>query len=71
MRFWLEWDCGTLNVRALAVKFTSFAHAPCGNGQESARCCQCSSVLYRISREARRMRRVAQINLTSTPGFVL
>ena len=27
MRFWLEFDCGTMNVRALAVKFTSFAHA--------------------------------------------
>jgi len=25
MRFWLEWDCGTMNVRDLAVKFTSYA----------------------------------------------
>ena len=26
MRFWLEWDRGTMNVRDLAVKFTSYAH---------------------------------------------
>ena len=25
-RFWLEWDRGTMNVRDLAVKFTSYAH---------------------------------------------
>ena len=25
MRFWLEWDRGTMNVRDLAVKFTSYA----------------------------------------------
>ena len=24
-RFWLEWDRGTMNVRVLAVKFTSYA----------------------------------------------
>ena len=27
MRFWLEWDRGTMNVRDLAVKYTSYAHA--------------------------------------------
>ena len=26
MRFWLEWDRGTMNVRDLAVKFTSFEY---------------------------------------------
>ena len=25
MRFWLEWDRGTMNVRDLAIKFTSYA----------------------------------------------
>ncbi len=25
-RFWLEWDRGTMNVRDLAIKFTSYAH---------------------------------------------
>src|SRR5947207_8724156 len=25
MRFLLEWDCGTMNVRDLAIKFTSYA----------------------------------------------
>src|SRR5215471_18421258 len=25
-RFWLQWDRGTMNVRDLAVKFTSYAH---------------------------------------------
>jgi hypothetical protein len=24
--FWLEWDRGAMNVRDLAVKFTSYAH---------------------------------------------
>jgi hypothetical protein len=27
--FWLEWDRGTMNVRDLAVKFSSYAHARC------------------------------------------
>jgi hypothetical protein len=26
MRFWLEWDRGTMNVRDLAIKFSSYAH---------------------------------------------
>ena len=26
MRFWLEWDCGTMNVRDLTVKFTAYSH---------------------------------------------
>jgi hypothetical protein len=26
IRFWLEWDRGTMNARDLAVKFTSYAH---------------------------------------------
>jgi hypothetical protein len=25
-RFWLEWDRGSMNVRDLAIKFTSYAH---------------------------------------------
>ena len=25
LRFWLEWDRGTMNVRDLAIKFTSYA----------------------------------------------
>jgi hypothetical protein len=25
-RFWLQWDRGTMNVRDLAAKFTSYAH---------------------------------------------
>jgi hypothetical protein len=24
--FWLEWDRGSMNVRDLAIKFTSYAH---------------------------------------------
>ena len=23
--FWLEWDCGTMNVRDLTIKFTAYA----------------------------------------------
>jgi hypothetical protein len=26
IRFWLEWDCGTMNARDLAIKFTSYGH---------------------------------------------
>ena len=26
VRFWLEWDRGTMNVHDLAVKFTSYEH---------------------------------------------
>jgi hypothetical protein len=26
LRFWLAWDRGTMNVRDLAVKFSSYAH---------------------------------------------
>jgi hypothetical protein len=26
MRFWLEWDRGTMNARDLAIKFTSYEH---------------------------------------------
>jgi hypothetical protein len=41
------------------------------HGQENTRCCQCSSVLHRISREARRMQRVAQAKFTSISGLVV
>ena len=38
IRFWLEWDCGTMNARDLAIKFTSYRHylASRESGQESA-----------------------------------
>jgi hypothetical protein len=26
MRFWLEWDRGTMNVRDLSIKFTAYEH---------------------------------------------
>ena len=37
VRYWLEWDRGTMNVRDLTVKFTSYAPraSPRVNGQES------------------------------------
>ena len=35
MRFWLEWDRGTMHARDLTIKFTSYAHSIAS--RESAR----------------------------------
>jgi hypothetical protein len=72
MRFWLEWDRGTMNVRDLAIKFTSYAHYIASRewAREHSMLPVLICVVPEIAQE-RRMQRVAQINLTSTPGFVL
>jgi predicted transcriptional regulator len=72
MRFWLEWDCGTMNVRDLAVKFTSYAHYNALRewASEDARLPRLLCVAPDISQE-RRMQRVAQAKLTSPPGLVV
>jgi hypothetical protein len=72
MRFWLEWDRGTMNVRDLAVKFTSYANYIAS--REWAREGSMLPVLVCIAPEIaqeRRMQRVAQARLTPTPGAVL
>ena len=72
IRFWLEWDRGTMNVRDLAVKFTSYAHFIAS--REWARERSMLPVLVCVApdiAQERRMQRVAQARLASTPGLVM
>ena len=72
MRFWLEWDRGTMNVRDLAVKFTSYASYIASRewARERSMLPVLVSVAPDISQE-RRMHRLAQARLTRIPGVVL
>jgi len=68
MRFWLEWDRGTMNGRDLLLKFASYAHYVAS--REWAREDTKLPVLFCVAPEIaqeRRMQRVAQTSLTSTP----
>ncbi len=72
IRFWLEWDCGTMNVRDLAIKFTSYAHYIAS--REWARERSMLPVLLCVApdiAQERRMQRVVQARLTHTPGVVV
>ena len=72
VRFWLEWDRGTMNVRDLAIKFTSYAYYIAT--REWAREHSMLPVLVCVApdiAQERRMQRVALARLTSTPGFVV
>jgi hypothetical protein len=72
MRFWLEWDRGTMNVRDLAVKFTSYAYYIAS--REWAREHSMLPVLVCVApdiAQEKRMQRVAQARLAHTPGVVL
>ena len=72
MRFWLEWDRGTMNVRDLAVKFTSYAHFIAS--REWARESSLPPVLVCIApdiAQERRMQRVAQAKLVPLTSMVL
>ena len=65
VRFWLEWDRGTMNVRDLAIKFTSYAHYIAS--REWAREHSMLPVLVCVApdiAQERRMQRVAQARLT-------
>ena len=71
-RTWLEWDRGTMNVRDLAVKFTSYASYIAS--REWARERSMLPVLVCVApdiAQERRMQRVAQARLTSPPGLVV
>ena len=71
-RFWLEWDRGTMNVRDLAVKFTSYAYYIAS--REWARERSMLPVLVCVApdiAQERRMQRVAQARLTSPPGLMV
>jgi len=72
MRFWLEWDPGTMNVRDLSVKFTSYACYIAS--REWAREFSMLPALVCIGPEIAqesRVQRVAQDSLTRSPGVML
>jgi Replication-relaxation len=71
-RFWLEWDRGTMNVRDLAVKFTS--HASYIATREWAREHSMLPVLICVApaiAQERRMYRLAQARLMPISGLVM
>ena len=72
VRFWLEWDRGTMNVRDLVVKFTSYEYYIAS--REWARECSMLPVLVCVApdiAQERRMQRVAHARLTQSAGLVL
>jgi len=72
MRFWLEWNRGTMNVRDLAVKFTSYAHYIAS--REWVRDRSMLPVIICVApdiAQERRMQRVALSRLAETSGLVL
>jgi predicted transcriptional regulator len=72
MRFWLEWDRGTMNVRDLSVKFTSYASYTASRkwAREHMVLPVLLCVVPEISQE-RRMQRVAQARIISPAGLVM
>ncbi len=72
MRFWLEWDLGTMNPRDLVVKFTSYAQYIAS--REWAREHKMPPVLMCVApdiAQERRMQRVAKARLTSPSGAMM
>jgi hypothetical protein len=72
MRFWLEWDRGTMNARDLAIKFTSYAHYIASH--EWAREGSMLPVLVCVApdiAQERRVHRVAHARLTQSAGLVV
>ncbi len=72
LRFWLEWDCGTMNVRDLALKFTAYAHYI--TSREWARERSLLPRLFCVApdlAQERRMHRVAQVSLRQSPGLII
>jgi hypothetical protein len=72
MRFWLEWDRGTMNVRDLAIKFASYAQYIASRewAREWSTLPRLFCVAPDIAQE-RRLQRVALARLTSSPGLVV
>jgi hypothetical protein len=72
IRFWLEWDRGTMNVCDLDIKFTSYAHFIASRewAGEYSLLPKLVCVAPDIAQE-RRILRVAQARLRQLPGFVL
>jgi hypothetical protein len=72
MRFWLECDLGTMNVRDLTIKFTSYAHYIVSRewARELSKLPLLICISSDIARE-RRLRRVAQAKIMSDHGLVM
>ena len=72
LRFWLEWDCGTMNVHDLAIKFSSYAHYLASRdwARERALLPLLVCIAPDIAQE-RRMQRVAQACLRHISGLVI
>jgi len=72
VRFWLEWDRGTMNVRDLSIKFTSYAHYIASREwvRESSSLPRLFCITLDIAQE-RRIQRVAQARLMQTSGLVV
>ena len=71
VRFWLEWDRGTMIARDLSVKFISYAHYIASRqwARESLNMPRLFCITPDIAQE-RRMQREAQVRLASTPGLM-
>ena len=72
VRFWLEWDRGTMVLRDLATKFTTYARYVAYRSwvKEHAVLPLLLTVASDIGQE-RRIRRVAEPQLAHTPGLVM
>jgi hypothetical protein len=72
LRFWLEWDRGTMNGRDLAIKFASYAHYLASRewARESLQLPAFVCVAPDIAQE-RRLQRGAQARLAPVRGFGL
>lgn len=72
LRFWLEWDRGTMNVRDLSIKFASYAHFIASREweREDASVPRLFCVAPDIAQE-KRIQRVTDAKLEQTPGLVM
>ena len=72
IRFWLEWDRGTMNARDLGVKFRSYSHYLASRewSRERTALPRLLVVAPEVGQE-RRIQRVAQAMLTHTSGLVI
>jgi hypothetical protein len=72
LRFWLEWDRGTMNVRDLSIKCNSYAHFIASSewAREDVRIPQFLCVAPDIAQE-KRMQRVTQARLAHSSRLVV
>lgn len=70
LRFWLEWDNGTMNVRDLAVKFSTYAHYVASHEWAKERAILPYLLIVAPERaQEMRIERVAKALLANTPGL--